>query len=111
MTIITSQDINKQGLTTDAVEREEVAQALEEAAEEIRAAKDATTVYDRVGDALTRLAKANQKAATEADMAERNARTAIGNLRRTPSPFEEWKRERGASAAAAVNGTGRSVTS
>jgi len=111
MTISTSQDINKQGLTTDAVEREQVAQALEEAAKEIRAAEDETRVYERVGDALTRLAKAKQRAAKEADRAEQNARTAVGNLRRTPSRFEEWIREKEASAADAVNEARTSVAS
>ena len=108
---VTSQNIDKQELTADAVERDEVAQALEEAAKEIRAAEDETRVYERVGDALTRLAKAKQRAAKEADRAEQNARTAVGNLRRTPSRFEEWIREKEASAADAVNEARTSVAS
>jgi len=114
---VTSQNIDKQELT-DAVERDEVAQALEEAAKEIRAAEDETRVYERVGDALTRLAKAKQRAAKEADRAEQNARTAVGNLRRPPSPErrppsrgERFNRLMEEARADAANEARRSVAS
>jgi carbonic anhydrase len=87
---------------TDQAERERLAQALEDAAEEIRAEDDdnwALQTIERVASALTVYAEAKRKGAKQAALHEANVRNSLERLRPRENGFRALRRQQRAGSA------------